>query len=197
MLCVPRSEAGQAAGDRQVRDVQELAIAHEVPELRAEFRMPGVAAQGGGMSEDGRISLLLWRPQQAHAALQQAWVWAKAMLVAGHRLVVEMRVETRSDAQNRLLHSRFNDISKQLEWAGKKRDTGTWKRLLVAGWLRARGEHVEILPAIDGHGVDVVFRQTSKLTRKECAELSDYVMAWGSSHEPPVRWCIASLGGDE
>jgi hypothetical protein len=88
------------------------------------------------MSDD-RISLLLWRPEQAHAALQQAWVWAKAQLVAGHRLVVEMRVETRSDAQNRLLHSRFNDISKQLEWAGKKRDTGTWKRLLVAGWLRS------------------------------------------------------------
>ena len=66
------------------------------------------------------------------------------------------------------------------------RDVDTWKRLLTAGWLRARGESVEILPAIDGHGVDVVFRRTSNLTIKECAELIEYVHAWGA--EQGVRF---------
>ena len=130
------------------------------------------------MSE--RITLSLWNPQQAHTAIAHAWTQAKALLMAGHRLVLEIRPEKRSDAQNRLLHACLGEISKQLEWAGKPRDIDTWKRLLTAAWLRARGEHVEMLPAVDGHGVDIVFRRTSQLTKAECAELSEFVMAWAA-----------------
>ena len=72
----------------------------------------------------------------------------------------------------------LGQIADQIEWGGKLRDVETWKRLLTAAWLRARGEDVEVLPAIDGSGVDVVFRRTSDLTRQECAELIDFVEAW-------------------
>lgn len=120
----------------------------------------------------------LFSVTQASQVLPAAWQWIKAMLVGGHRLVLEVRQETRSDAQNRLLHAMLGDIAKQMDWAGKKRDAEVWKRLLTAAWLRARGESVELLPALDGHGVDVVFRRTSKLTRAECAELCDWIMAW-------------------
>lgn len=102
------------------------------------------------------------------------------MTVAGHRLVLEVRPEKRSDAQNRLLHACLSEISKQVEWAGCKRDVDTWKRLLTAAWLRARGEPIEMLPALDGHGVDIVFRRTSQLTKAECAELSEFVMSWAA-----------------
>jgi hypothetical protein len=37
-----------------------------------------------------------------------------------------------------------------------------------------------MLPALDGHGVDIVFRRTSQLTKAECAELSEFVMAWAA-----------------
>ena len=130
------------------------------------------------MSE--RITLPLINPVQAHQAIEAAWRHAKALLMAGHRLTLEVRPEKRSDAQNRLLHACLSEISKQIEWAGAKRDVDTWKRLLTAAWLRARGEGVEVLPAIDGHGIDVVFRHTSKLTKAECAELSEFVMAWAA-----------------
>ena len=142
---------------------------------------------------ESRIELDMRNPQQAYQDLLRAWQWAKAHLMAGHWLVLVIRLATRSDAQNRLLHSRIGDIAKQIEWCGCKRDTDTWKRLLTAAWLRARGESIEILPALDGHGVDVVFRQTSKLTRAECIELSDFVMAWGSERD--IQWCAASLAG--
>lgn len=125
-----------------------------------------------------RITLSMWEPVQAHKALMHAWTHAKAWIMAGHRLTLEVRPEKRSDAQNRLLHACLSGISKQIEWAGAKRDVDTWKRLLTAAWLRARGEHVEMLPAIDGNGVDIVFRRTSQLTKAECAELSEFVMAW-------------------
>jgi hypothetical protein len=116
--------------------------------------------------------------QQGHTAMQSAWMQAKALLMAGHRLRLTVKPETRNDAQNALLHAILSDVSKTTEWAGQKRDVETWKRLLVAAWLRARGESVEVLPALDGHGVDVVFRRTSKLSKAECAELIDFIEAW-------------------
>ena len=139
------------------------------------------------MSE--RLTLRLFSATQGHEAMQQIWRQAKALLTRKDAppLVVELREETRSLKQNALLHAMLGDISRQVEWAGKKRDTDTWKRLLTAAWLRARGESVELLPAIDGHGVDVVFRRTSKLTRAECSELCEYVMAWCSEHDVALR----------
>ena len=128
-----------------------------------------------------RITLSLWEPVQAHKAIMTAWAHAKGWLTAGDtRLTLEIRPEKRSDAQNRLLHACLSEISKQVEWAGCKRDVDTWKRLLTAAWLRARGEPIEMLPALDGHGVDIVFRRTSQLTKAECAELSEFVMAWAA-----------------
>lgn len=77
-----------------------------------------------------------------------------------------------------MLHSLIQQISQTIEWVGTKRSVETWKRLLTAGWLRARGEPVEMLPAIDGHGVDIVFRKTSELTVGEMTELLEYIQAW-------------------
>ena len=130
-----------------------------------------------------RLVLSLREPVQAKQAVNAAWLHIKGWLGAGgERLVLEVRPEKRSDAQNRLLHACLSEISKQVEWAGAKRDVDTWKRLLTAAWLRARGEPIEMLPALDGHGVDIVFRRTSQLTKAECAELSEFVMAWAAEH---------------
>lgn len=126
-----------------------------------------------------KLTLVLRDPQQAHQALSsQIWPRLKAFLMAGNAMVVELRHDKRSDAENRLLHAMLTHISKTQEWAGKRRDVETWKRLLTAAWCRAIGEQVELLPALDGHGVDIVFRRTSQLTRKECAELIEFIQAW-------------------
>lgn len=133
------------------------------------------------MSE--RLTIRCREPVQAHKALQTiVWPHVKNHLMAGQRMVIECRQETRSLAENAMLHALLGQISREVEWAGKKRDVETWKRLLTAAWCRARGEHVEMLPALDGHGVDIVFRRTSQLTRSECAELIEYVLAWSAEH---------------
>ena len=120
--------------------------------------------------------------QQAHAALQAAWYAIKPWLVAGHRFDLAITPERRNSEQNAMLHAQINEIAGTQEWAGKKRSTETWKRLLVAAWLRARGESIEVLPALDGHGIDVVFRRTSDLTKAEMSELIEYVLAWRANH---------------
>ena len=124
-----------------------------------------------------------YSPVQAHKALlTQIWPHLKNCLMAGHRMVIEVKPEKRSIAENAMLHALLTRISEQMQWAGAKRDTETWKRLLTAAWCRARNEHIEILPAVDGHGVDIVFRRTSELSRAECAELIEYVLAWAAEH---------------
>ncbi len=119
---------------------------------------------------------------QAHTAFSNAWAHAKPMLMAGHRLVLKLEKEKRSDAENKLLHALIGEIAANVEWAGKKRDAETWKRLLVAAWCRTRGESVEILPALDGHGVDIVPQRTSKLNKAECADLIEFVQCWHAEH---------------
>lgn len=125
-----------------------------------------------------KLTLRLYNPQQGHQALKTVWHHVKPLLMAGHRLTLEVKPETRGSEQNALLHAALTEVAATTEWAGKKRDVEVWKRLLTAAWLRARGESVELLPALDGHGVDVVFRRTSKLTIAECTELIDYIEAW-------------------
>jgi len=101
-----------------------------------------------------------------------------AVAEAPEGYAVEIKPITRSLAQNAKLHALLTDIAKALEWAGAKRDVETWKRLLTAAWLRARGEPIEMLPALDGHGVDIVFRRTSELSVNEMIELIEYIQAW-------------------
>ena len=105
------------------------------------------------------------------------------MLSAGHRLVLTLAPATRSSEQNRKLHALIADVARQATWAGTKQDAETWKRLFVSAWCRATGAPVTILPALDGHGVDLVPRRTSKLTKDECGELIEYITAWAVEHD--------------
>lgn len=122
---------------------------------------------------------VLTSPQQAHAVLSSLWAEIKQELNMGHRLTVKVEPEKRSNDANRLLHASIADIAEQLEWAGAKRDAEVWKRLLVAAWCRVKGHAIEVLPAVDGHGVDIVPARTSKLSRGECSDLQEYVYAFG------------------
>jgi len=128
------------------------------------------------------VNATLINPVQAHKAFGNAWMHAKAMLMAGHKLTLEVKEEKRTSAENKLLHALIGEIAANTKWAGKKHDAETWKRLLVAAWCRTRGESVEILPALDGHGVDIVPTRTSKLTKVECADLIEFVYSWQAMH---------------
>jgi len=99
----------------------------------------------------------------------------------------------RSGEQNKLLHARLTDIANQVEHAGKKWDVLIWKRLLTAAWLREAGERPQMIPALDGHGFDVVYERTSKLSVKQCAELLDWIECFGGEHQ--VRWTAKDIWG--
>ncbi len=143
-----------------------------------------------------KLTITLYEPQQAHLVLSsQVWPRLKAYLMAGTRMVIELRHEKRSDPQNRLLHAALADISQQVEWMGKKLSVEVWKRLCMASWLREKKEQPMLIPALDGNGFDVIFERTSKLSTTQCSELVEWCFAFGAEHE--VKFRDRGLGDDQ
>lgn len=92
--------------------------------------------------------------------------------------VVEVREPRRNGDQNAALHALLTEVAERCEWAGERHDLETWKRLLTAAWCRANKEPIKLLPALDGAGVDIVFRRTSDLSKRECSDLLEFINAW-------------------
>ncbi len=127
-------------------------------------------------------TVTLHNATQGHSAIAEVWRVIKPFLVDGQKLQLTVKTEKRRDAQNRLLHAALRDVALQATWAGKKHTDLVWKRLMTAAWLRTKGEHAELIPALDGNGFDVIYEHTSNLTVPECSDLTSYIHAWGAEH---------------
>lgn len=128
------------------------------------------------------------RSDVCRKAVQEMQRWHEA----GRDFEVVVKEPKRGGDQNRALHAVIAELSRKLEWAGEKRDAETWKRLLVASWFRTEGKSAQYLPALDGHGVDIVPVRTSRLTKKDCGELIDWITWFGTEHG--VRWDARETG---
>ena len=137
-----------------------------------------------------RQSVTIYNAQQGIQALRGLWQALKPWAFAGHRLIVEVREETRSDAQNNLMFSRLADISSQVEWHGMKLSRYDWKDMATASLKKQRA-----VPNLDGTGFVVLGQRTSKMTRAEMTELIDFLGALGDQHG--VKWAPTSLGADD
>ena len=138
-----------------------------------------------------RVSLKLVNPVQAAPLLADLWRYIKAALIAGHTLCLELRAETRSTAQNRLMHSCLADISRQVEWmidgVMVKPSPEDWKDILSAGLKKSQ----RVARGVDG-GFVMLGQRTSKMTVKEMTEMIDLCHAFGDQHA--VKWSKTSLG---
>ena len=124
-----------------------------------------------------RVTLRLHEPQQAHKAFAYAWTLAKGALMAGHRLVLEVKPEKRSDAQNRRMWAMLQDISTQVNWHGQRLTKEEWKDIFTAALKRQK-----VVPGLDG-GFVVLGQRTSRMGKAEMAELQTLMEAFGAEHE--------------
>lgn len=127
-------------------------------------------------------STVLTDAAQGRAVLSRLWQWCLPRLSEGKRLTLSISEEKRNLPQNAKLHATLSDIAAQKEWAGQKWCVEDWKRLLCAAWMRANGSSASVIPAIDGHGFDVLYRHTSQLTKAEMSDLIEYVNAWAATN---------------
>ena len=128
-----------------------------------------------------RVILSLINPVQAHQAMATAWRHAKAWLLAGHRLTLEVRPEKRSDAQNRRLWAMLADISAQVDWYGQKLTSEEWKDVFSASLKRTK-----VVPGLDG-GFVVCGQSTGRMTRAEMCELQELIEAFGAQQGVKFR----------
>ena len=116
-----------------------------------------------------------YEPAQAHKVLTSVvWPEVKAQTMAGRRMVVEVRPETRSLEQNARLWAMLADISKQVEWYGHRLTPDEWKDVFSASLKRTK-----VVPGLDG-GFVVCGQSTSKMTIAEMCEMQELMEAFGA-----------------
>lgn len=136
-----------------------------------------------------RAVIRCFNPQQAHDAMsRQVWPLLKAHLIAGRRMVVEVKPETRSLEQNARLWAMLSDIARQVDWYGRKLTPEEWKHVFTAALSKQ-----DVVPGIDG-GFVVLGKSTSKMTKGEMNELQTLMEAFGA--EKGVRFTAPDGGAD-
>lgn len=128
-----------------------------------------------------KLSIRMWEPVQARKALDGVvWNQLEAMLMAGHRMVVEVKPETRSLEANARMWAMLSEISQQVEWYGHRLTSEEWKDVFSAAMKRTK-----VVPGLDG-GFVVCGQSTSKMTRAEMSEMQELMEAFGA--EKGVRF---------
>lgn len=126
--------------------------------------------------------IVLFNAQQGKTALSALWEQAKALLVAGHKLHVTLKTETRSDAQNRLLWQRLTELSEGVDWYGQKLTPEEWKDVISAS-LREQ----KVVPGIERGQFVILGQRTSKMTVSEMTEMLDCISAFGAQQGVTFR----------
>lgn len=148
---------------------------------------------------DNTLTMRLFNPQQGYQALVTAFTHAKAWLSAGHRLILEIRPETRSSQQNRYLHAIFGDVAKQAQWMGKKRTPAEWKVLFCSGHAVATKQGAEMIPGLEGEFLNVR-ESTARMSKARLASLLEYTICWcatnGVELRDAVQWAVDPETGE-
>ena len=94
--------------------------------------------------------------QQGHSALMALWQQAKAHLMAGQPMCVELKEKTRSAEASAKFHAMCSDFARSgIEWAGKKRTAMEWKVLLISGHSIATKQGAEMVPGLENEFVNI------------------------------------------
>jgi hypothetical protein len=123
-----------------------------------------------------KLTATLYNPQQGYQQLLNAWTIAKSMLMAGHRMVLTIKPETRTLSQNNRLWAMLTDVSNQVDWYGRKLTPEDWKHVMSASLKKQ-----DVVPGIDG-GFVVLGLSTSKMTKSELGDLMTLIEAFGANH---------------
>ena len=127
------------------------------------------------------ITVTCYNAQQAHQAMMiSIWPTLKALTTAGKRVVLSLKPETRSAAQNRLMWPLLTAFSKQLDWPVNgqmvKMSPDEWKDVLTAAH---QGETVRLAMGLNG-GVVMLGQRTSTFSKNKFSEFIEFLYATGA-----------------
>lgn len=88
---------------------------------------------------------------------------------------------TRSLDQNAKLWPMLADVSGQVAWYGRKLKPDDWKDIFTASLRKP-----DVVPGIDPGTVVVLGQRTSRMGKREFADLVELIYAFGAEHD--VQW---------
>ena len=88
--------------------------------------------------------------------------------------VVEIKEKTRSLEQNSMLWALLTDVSRQVDWYGRKLSPENWKNVFSAALKKQ-----DVVPNIDGDGFVVLGQSTSKMGKKEFGDMIELIQSFG------------------
>lgn len=113
----------------------------------------------------------------------------RAVADAPQGYVVTIAPPTRSLEQNARLWATLSDISRDVEWYGKKLSPEDWKHIFTASLRK-----LTVVPNLDGTGFVALGLSTSRMTKRELSDLLDLMSAFGN--ERGVHWTDPQLAAE-
>ncbi len=89
----------------------------------------------------------------------------------------------RTTPQNDRMWAMLTEVSRQVEWFGKRLPPEDWKTL----FMDALNKEVRAVPNLDGTGFVDLGRSTSRLTKDEHADLTMLIEAFAAKHNVDLR----------
>jgi hypothetical protein len=129
--------------------------------------------------------------QQGHEVLLRLWTEVKPYLLAGHKLEVRVKPQSRTPDQNDKFHAMCRDFERSgILWMNKPRSETSWKVLLISGHAVATKEEAEVIPGLEGEFVNI--RESSaSMSKARGSSLIEYTQAMGDSMG--VKWKEAKM----
>lgn len=88
--------------------------------------------------------------------------------------IVEIKPPTRSLEQNARLWAMLTEVSRQVDWYGRKLSNEEWKIVFTASLKKQ-----DVVPGLDG-GFVAMGQSTSKMTKGELGDLMTLIEAFGA-----------------
>ena len=130
-----------------------------------------------------KLTIQCWEPVQAHKAIStQLWPWLKSALAGGHKMIIDVRPESKTREQEEKYHAIIGEIAKQASHAGAKWDADSWKRFLVDQWAKDTGRQLgRVSISLDGERVVQLGMQTRKFSKEDGSEFIEFLLAWAAN----------------
>lgn len=100
---------------------------------------------------------------------------ADACQSAPDGFIVKISEPTRNLEQNAAMWAMLGDVSRQVEWYGRKLSPEDWKNVFSASLRK-----LDVVPNLDGTGFVALGQSTSKMTKGEFSDLLELINAFGS-----------------
>ena len=111
------------------------------------------------------------------SVMQAVWETVGALLEANDTVCIEVRERKRSDEQNALLHAMLTEVSRKLEFNGKKLSVDEWKLVIVSAHAIATGKPAEMVIGLEGEVINLR-ESTAQMSVKRLSSLIEYIHAY-------------------